>query len=259
MIGTNAAGTAAIGNNHGIFNVEADGTVIGGSTAGLRNIISGNSADGINSSGDGLLIEGNYIGLNAAGTASIGNSGDGININGGTTTVIGGVFASRGNVISGNDGFGVYMNSATSGNFVLYNYIGTNAGGTTAIANLDGIWVDGSSGNTIGQSGAGNLISGNDYYGIALDGAGAASNKIEGNLIGTNAAGTNAVANGADGIYVINGAHDNVIGGSTAGQHNVISGNVGDGVEVNGLTTINNSIQGNYIGVDITGTVRGVQ
>ena len=131
IIGLDITGVADLGNiSHGISVFgSASGNTIGGNTSAHRNVISGNAGDGINSSGDNLDIEGNYIGLNAAGTASVGNTGDGIDINGGANITVGGTTAAQRNVISGNDGFGVYMNSATSGNFVLYNYIGNERGG----------------------------------------------------------------------------------------------------------------------------------
>ena len=77
---------------------------------------------------------------------------------------------------------------------------------------------------------------------------------ITGNLIGTNAAGTAALANGNDGIDLV-GSSFNVIGGTTAGAGNVISGNTSDGVEITGSGTTGNVVAGNLIGTDVTGTV----
>ena len=233
-IGVDVTGILEFGNlSHGITVFgSATGNTIGGSSSAHRNIISGNAADGINTSGSNLDIEGNYIGLNVSGTGEIANGGDGIDINGGTGTTIGGTTTAQRNVISGNDGFGVYMNSATSGNYILNNYIGTNAAGTSDIANLDGIWVDGSSGNFIGQAGDGNLVSGNEFYGIVLDGAGANNNTVQANYIGTDASGTSPIANNADGVYIINGANNNLIGGPLAADGNLISGNAGDGIRI---------------------------
>src|SRR5215510_14384559 len=72
---------------------------------------------------------------------------------------------------------------------------------------------------------------------------------IQGNYIGTNAAGTAAKANDAWGIWLKSGG--NVVGGTTAAERNVISGNGVDGIRVDGA---NNIIQGNYIGTDKSGT-----
>ncbi len=88
------------------------------------------------------------------------------------------------------------------GNVFESNYIGTNTAGTAALPNGDdGIKVRGS-GNTIGGTspGAGNLISGNLNDGVDL-GAGATNTLVQGNRIGTNAAGTAAIPNGFQGIW----------------------------------------------------------
>ena len=109
-------------------------------------------------------------------------------------------------------------------------------------------------------TGAGNVISGNVEFGILLwlgTGAGAV---VEGNLIGTNASGTAALGNGNNvgagtgGIYILsdNVATNDTIGGASAGDGNVISGNLGSGIDIVGAN--NNLVAGNYIGLNITGT-----
>ena len=77
-------------------------------------------------------------------------------------------------------------------------------------------------------------------------------NLIEGNLIGTDVTGTANLGN-ASGVHVVQ-ALGNTIGGIAAGARNVISGNGGNGVFINGLLTASNLVQGNFIGVDVTGT-----
>ncbi len=62
-------------------------------------------------------------------------------------------------------------------------------------------------------------------------------------------------ANGDDGIDIENGASDNTVGGTSAGQRNVISGNSSDGIDIWGSGTSGNQVIGNYIGTDATGTV----
>ena len=83
--------------------------------------------------------------------------------------------------------------------------------------------------------------------GIALSGAG--GNTIQGNYLGTNSAGTAASANGQQGLS-INGSPNNIIGGSTAAQRNVISGNALRGILISGAGATANTIQGNYIGIN---------
>jgi hypothetical protein len=77
-------------------------------------------------------------------------------------------------------------------------------------------------------------------------------NLIVNNYIGTDITGTIGMSNGSEGIF-IGGSSNNVIGGTTSNLRNLVSGNNGlAGIYVGGS---NNTIQGNYIGIDITGTV----
>ena len=218
LIGTNAAGTAAVPNAYGGIDVGAPGVTIGGTTSGAANIISGNADEGV-LIGASCLVEGNLIGTNAAGTAAVAN-GNGIEVDVSGAT-IGGTSPGDANIISGNTTYGVFIDAAC---LVEGNLIGTNAAGTAAVANPAGIGV-GAPGATIGgtSSGAANIISGNSIYGVLIG----AACLVEGNLIGTNAAGTAAVANGY-GISV--GAPGTTIGGTTSGAANIISGNEFGGV-----------------------------
>jgi CSLREA domain-containing protein len=87
---------------------------------------------------------------------------------------------------------------------------------------------------------------------ILISGSGATGNRVVGNYIGTDASGTQAVGNAGLGVYVSN-APNNTIGGATAGERNVISGNDGNGVLVAGADTTGNKVMGNYIGADKNG------
>src|SRR6266446_8039781 len=130
-------------------------------------------------------------------------------------------------------------------------YIGTNATGTVASANVAGGIRINAPNITIGgiTSGAGNLISGNKGNGIDVFVGNAT---IQGNFIGTNSAGTTKVSN-ASGV-VISGAANNMIGGTTAAVRNIISGNTSVGVEILNVGATNNVVQGNFIGTDVTGS-----
>ena len=103
-------------------------TVVGGSAAAERNVISGNAGDGISigATANATVIRGNHIGVDAGGGAAIANGGAGI-ANGGTSTLIGGVLAGEGNVIANNGGAGVVVSAGTD-NAVLGNAIHANAG-----------------------------------------------------------------------------------------------------------------------------------
>jgi CSLREA domain-containing protein len=263
-IGTDVNGTADLGNNTQGVNINnAPNNTIGGTLAAERNVISGNNANGVlitGASAMGNNVRGNYIGLAADGTTLRNNILNGVSISGAANNIIGGAATGAGNVISGN-GFGIVGNgvemilAGTTGNQVLGNYIGTDATGTLDRGNVvHGVNITGLSGNFVGgiNAGEGNVISGNGVNGVQLTGGGASNNSVRGNYIGTNAAGTAAIQNGAFGIGILAAAHDNTIGGTTTAARNVISGNAGDGIQIN--AALSNSIIGNYIGTNAAGT-----
>jgi hypothetical protein len=89
-------------------------------------------------------------------------------------------------------------------------------------------------------------------HGIRLGTSG--GNTVRGNLIGTNMHGNAALANTGHGVFVDN-TPNNTIGGAAAGDGNVISGNGGQGVRVDGSGATGNQVSGNLIGTDLTGSV----
>lgn len=89
--------------------------------------------------------------------------------------------------------------------------------------------------------------------GIVMSGSGAFGNIVSGSYIGTDATGASALGNGREGVQILGDAHDNVVGGTTPEERNVISGNGLSGVGINGAH--GNFVIGNYIGTDASGTV----
>jgi hypothetical protein len=258
-IGVNAAGTAAIGNAAGVVIDNTFSTRLGGPTAAERNVISGNTTNGVNLiDAVGTLIQGNYIGTNAAGTADLGNEVYGVSLDAESRQNRVGE-AGAGNVISGNDNSGIFINAESNDNDVVGNLIGTNAAGTAAIGNgslnefLDlvgsGVLLQGFN-NRIGAPGTGNVISGNGT-GISISFTAAAGNIIVSNRIGTNAAGDAAVRN-RFGIFN-GGAPGTVIGGPDPLERNIISGNQLQGIYVTGEGASGVVIQGNRIGTTADG------
>jgi titin len=250
-VGTDATGTTALGNsNSGILVSQSPGNTIGGTGQGAGNLVSGNGTSGVFISGEGSTgntVQGNFIGTDANGEFPLGGAIDaGVYVTGAASNTIGGTAAGARNVISGNEGFGIYLDSNSNGNSVQGNYIGTDATGSFDLGNTEGLVSLG--GNTIGGSGAGagNLISGNNDAGLRLG----SGNVVQGNYIGTDATGTDFLPNGM-GIEV-DGA-GNAIGGTTGGARNVISANGGPGVFVSLIST-GTSLLGNLIGVDVTQT-----
>src|SRR5262249_16447072 len=132
-----------------------------------------------------------------------------------------------------------------------------------AVGNGTAIAISDAQNNLIGGTvaGAGNVISGSQSHGIILASGGAPdanANVIQGNRIGTNAAGTAKLGNGGDGIivagqfgFIINGV--NTIGGTTAAARNIISGSGDHGIYI--INAKHVQVQGNYIGTDVSGTL----
>jgi hypothetical protein len=250
-IGLNVNGTGSQFNSRaGILLSESSNNLIGGTTAAARNVISGNSFEGIELIGDNNLIQGNFIGTNPAGAAAIPNGIDGIEVSG-TNNLIGGTTPGAGNLISGNQR-GLTIRGP--GNTVQGNLIGTDVTGTKKVGNMSGI--DAGAENTlIGglTPGARNIISGNDFDGVAFGGNGS---KLQGNFIGTDITGTLDLGNGGSGVVAGTNA---LIGGNVPEARNIISGNAVSNGFGNISLGSNSSgpgatVQGNYIGTDVTGT-----
>ncbi|MEX2236090.1 MAG: thrombospondin type 3 repeat-containing protein [Dehalococcoidia bacterium] len=252
------AGSPIIVIDRGLF-ITAGGSTIGGL------VINHSAGAGLNIATNGSnIIAGNYIGTDATGTA-VGNAGSlGIVVQTGSTgNIIGGTTAADRNVISGNTEDAIIL-TGSGGHFVRGNYIGTDKDGIADLGNGGrGILIQSPSNQIGGEtgtdpdgpcSGSCNLISGNGSIGIAVQGTSIGPNSavIAGNFIGVDVNGTAAIAN-LVGI-AISPAGSNfetsgtTVGGTTPAARNVISGNTGDGVQLSGLQTKNNTIQGNYIG-----------
>jgi len=246
-VGTNAAGTAAVGNGVGGIAVSGVNVTIGGTTAAARNLISGNigGAVGITGDADGVYIYGNWMGTNVTGTAKLGNQGGGIGTFGSNVS-IGGTVAGSGNVISGNDGNGIYI-GAGSNLSIRRNYIGTDASGLLPLGNGSyAIRADGAPGTQIGTPGNGNVISDNGR-GVVL-GYDASGYFVRGNIIGLSKDGNQAMGNKEYGLYL--GTADNVIGGTALGAFNMIAASTYYGIYIAGAGATNNRIENNYIGTN---------
>ena len=190
-------------------------------------VISGNIWEGVHIVGSSdNVVDGDYIGLTASGSASLGNDESGVGIYAGSSNnTIGGTTTGEGDVISGNNWEGVHIvgtgttDNETSGNVVEGDYIGTNVGGSADLANAEsGVGIySGAANNTIGgyMSGSGNVISGNDSNGVYIVDQGTSSNVVAGNDIGLNASQSQKLANNANGVYIGAGATGNTIGGSS--------------------------------------------
>ncbi|MDB5308105.1 MAG: hypothetical protein JWO38_2307, partial [Gemmataceae bacterium] len=168
-------------------------------------------------------------------------------------------------VISGNRLAGIDVSGArTTGNLIISNYIGTDANGFASIPNGTGILIQGGAhGNQVGGwvPSARNVICGNYSNQLRITGPGTSGNVIQGNYIGVDASGESAAQEGGDGVLVDSGASQNLIGGTALGTGNLIGGMglwtfgrpAGAGIEVAGIESAWNVIQGNWIGLDARG------
>ncbi len=243
-IGVDTSGNTALPNVVGII-VANSGNMIGGGTPAERNIISGNTIQGIGAAGTNNSIRGNYIGIGANGVVSIPN-GIGVKMDG--AGIIGGDSPGDRNIISAN-GNGVSLGKDPDGNSAVIlkgNYIGTDVTGTSALGNTGAGVTIGSEGHRIDH----NVISSNGTTGIGvLSVAGvslAVDNIISGNKIGTDASGLNPLPNGV-GIIFQGPSNDNIVGEGLLAPYegNTIAFNTGPGILVDAQQAFGGIPKGN--------------
>jgi parallel beta-helix repeat protein len=234
----------------GIFIEDASYNKIGGSDPRARNLIG--SSVGAGANGIFLLtspgtatnnneVVGNFIGLNASGTATLQpSSHGGVGV---LMEVFDGVSDNnhiQGNVIAGYAGavvvegqsFGSY--SEVTGDLFEGNRIGTNASGTAGLGNGTGVYFN-RTGPTFNFTTGGNIMRNNliSDCGTAISIASEeAGDLVEGNLIGTDASGTHPIPNS---VGIFEGANNTAVTSNTiefndtgidlAGSNNVITGN----------------------------------
>ena len=222
----------------------ADGTTI-------RGLVINNRFDEISVAANNVTIAGNFIGTDASGT--VGKRGT-IGIVAQSTAsnlTVGGPAAADRNLISGHVFYGVQLQApSTTGHLIQGNYIGTDITGTLSLDTPTNLQLG--LADMGGVSVLDNLISGNTGGGVhTIDGI-----TLRGNLIGTKRDGTSALPNGYG--VLLQGA-GSTVGGSAAGQPNIIAFNTGNGVNVN-YTSFGNRISQNSIysntalGITLTGT-----
>ena len=234
-VGSDVTGTMDLGNSDDgvLITAGASSNLLGREDVGVGNVISGNNANGVEINGTGTTcnrLVGNTIGLDHTGTIALGNGSNGVSISNGASDNL-----LKGNLISGNgfvdprffgQGDGVSISgTSTTGTELFGNTIGLDATGTIALNNgADGVDISGASDTVLTN----NVISGNQLANVAI--VGGSGNRVQGNLIGTDATGTAAPlwsffpSRSFYGLFVQN-SNDNLIGGATAEARNVISNN----------------------------------
>jgi hypothetical protein len=258
MIGADITGTQILSNlGNGILIQGARRITVGGTTAAARNVISANNASGIMILvSSAILVQGNDIGVDASGSLPLDNTDNGVTVSGSTGVVIGGTASGAGNVIGRNDKDGVAIEFASKGTIVQGNLIGLVASGLDIASNRgNGVSVDDSTATTIGgmSAAARNVIAANGSDGIKVTNF-SDETLVQGNYVGVDATGMNHLANLGNGVEVTNSAQNVTIGGTTAAARNIISGNQGSGVVLSIGSGVGNTVKGNFIGTDVTGT-----
>jgi uncharacterized protein YfaP (DUF2135 family) len=166
FIGTDPTGMAAHASYCGIGNFGGTaGLTIGGPSPADRNVIAGNRVHNVFLySGNGVLIQGNYIGVDATGNAALSGTANGLMLlsgAGGTNAVV------QGNVINGNNPAVIVAWPFTT---LVSNLIGVGADGVTALPTVGNqSVVVGEPNVTIGgPSGSGNVIANNGGFGVQV-------------------------------------------------------------------------------------------
>ena len=241
-----------------VFQIQASGVQTISPPTRLPNITDPVTIDGYTQNGasKNTLFDGDnaVLMIQIDGTnGGAGFQGIGFQITGGSTTI-------RGLVINRFQSYGIQIGTNSPGNNHIEGcFIGTDPTGTVSLTNLaSGIYLNKSNDNVIGGTTpeTRNLIAGGDLNnsgsGITSTGNPISGLTIQGNYIGTNAAGTAALVPGSKGTGInIDAATKTTIGGTTPGARNVISGN-STGIQVG--ASDQTLIAGNYIGTDTTGT-----
>lgn len=257
IIGLNMTGDAPLGNSADGIDINGTGWCIGGlisvgvcGNGGIKgNVISGNTI-GVDTANAATIIA-NIIGLGSGGTAcaSCGNSAEGIRSTAnGSTVQIGGTTSARRNFISDNGSDGVLVSDGKA--IIEGNYLGLDTTGAAAGNTGNGVNITtDETGNVIGHTSnaaGGNAIGSNGANGVKINGTtGTNANTVANNIIGLDPTGTATRANLQNGLD-IDPSNNNTIG-----PGNVISGNINDGVKIDGKS---NKVIGNIIGLNSSGT-----
>ena len=225
----NGAGSIATGlHTSGSGRLSVRGLALTGFTdaavrldSGVANIVAGNQFGGI------AFAVANKDGVRIAGTATalVGDFSDPAGVN----MIVGGI------------GTGVYIDAAAGGSAVVGDLIGIGADGAASIGNNLGVYLFDSPGNEIENC----VIGNNTQQGVLIAGPSTSGTLLTANDIGSTANGAHA-ANGAEGVQVTFGAHDNTIGAAqtdTTGGNTIYS--LGSAVAVTASGGVHNRILAN--------------
>ncbi len=242
-----------------VFNITGSGVQTITPATALPTITDAVTINGYSQSGASANTNGPSQGTNAVIRIEI----DGENIGFGNSGLTVGAtnVTIRGLAINRCNEAGIYVNSSGGGTVIAGNFLGTDpAGATRPGAQQYGVEIEGAAGVIVGGTNPAdrNVLSANDAAHVVVGDNGGNNTIVQGNLIGTDATGTVGLPGMFDyaNVYVRRGTGQ-MIGGPTAAERNVISGNthgagIGVGYTVGG-NTAGATIQGNFIGTDVTG------
>jgi hypothetical protein len=265
FIGVDTDGQTLAGTSDAIVSEGPSGTAVGSTLPADRNVVATTNGELIRADGNGTIIQGNYLGLVAAGTAGLGTAARAINIEYGNGVSVGGPATGAGNVIGTWTIRAIQVGEAgaytTSDVTIQNNLIGTDAAGTAGLSggSPDAVSIGRASAVTI----LGNVITNRAGIGIDVVGSssGASGVTIQGNKIGTDVTGTLPIPNGQCGIHITNTwgvAASGTIGGRDPGEGNIIAFSGSNGIGITGAvgpwTIVGNSMFGNArLGITLGG------
>jgi hypothetical protein len=209
--------------------------ILGGSGSLVRGLAFRGGESGVILLGAGNAVEGCFFGTTADGSSAAAKLTFGVAVSRATDARVGGTTPEARNLVS-NNGQGIVVGGGARRTRIQGNLVGTDATGTRALPNANGIQLlfdveDTLVGGT--EPGAGNTISGNTYDALFAF-FGTARTTVQGNLIGVDATGTRPLGNGASGVTIQGGPGPNLIGGTEPGAGNVIANSAFFGVNMNG-------------------------
>jgi hypothetical protein len=254
FIGLNVNGTTAAGNSqNGMdLNNNTGPVTIGGALVVERNIVSSNAQRGINISNcTPVVIQNNYVGTDSTGMLNRGNVQQGINASTVASLTIGGSSYNLRNLVCSSGQMGVVIGTCP-GTIFKGNFIGVAKDGKTNLGNgQDGLLIQSNSNNSLIGGVAlaeRNIFSCNLNRGIEMSNCTGVT--IVNNYVGVDSTGTLAKGNGNEGMSISN-SNTLIIGGTTVSARNIVSNNAYAGIKLSTCTPA--TVQGNYIGVDVTG------
>ena len=168
------------------------------------------------------------------------------NQNGLSLVAAGGGSTIRGLVVNGGFHYGI-ISSLSDGNTVRGCFVGVDAAGTTKSPNVSGIDAESSDDFTVGGPSPAdrNLVSGQTDQNIQI--VFSADSVVEGNLMGPDKSGAVALRPTIQSLFVA--ANSGVIRGNVVGGASI-------GIRVGSISdaTTGMTVQGNWVGTDVTGT-----